>query len=135
MYFFALRNFRPTAVQFLQRSNLTTEFFPYTTELYRKNYIKYPVQSRQAILHDYIFHGDERLPNLEERLKEFQDPKELNAKQIGYLWKLPKIKELKKEIESKIEANKNSKQLELDSKEMRSKNLKKKILFRIYCYL
>ncbi len=47
----------------------TTDFFPYTNELYRKKYIKYPVQSRQAILHDYVFHGDERLPSLEERLK------------------------------------------------------------------
>ena len=43
--------------------------YPYTSELYKKNYIKYPVQSRSAICHDYVYHGNERLPSLEERLK------------------------------------------------------------------
>lgn len=120
MNIFALRNLRPKVAQILHKCPLTTEFYPYTSELYRKNYIKYPVQSRQAILHDYFFHDDERLPSLEERLKEFRDPEELNGKQIGHLWKFPKIKEFKKEIGNKIEENKSSKQLELDSKEMRS---------------
>ena len=47
----------------------TTDFFPYTNDLYRKNYIQYPVQSRQAIQHDYVYTGEERLPTLAERLK------------------------------------------------------------------
>lgn len=120
MNVFAIRNLRPKVVVLLNRSYLSTEFYPYTTELYRKNYIKYPVQSRQAILHDYLYHGDERLPNLEERLKEFRDPDESNGKKIGHLWKLPKIKQLKKEISQKIEENRTCKNLELDSKELRS---------------
>ena len=41
----------------------------YTKELYKKNFIKYPVQSKLAVQHDYVFTGDERLPSLEERLK------------------------------------------------------------------
>lgn len=120
MNVFALRNLKPKVVKLLHRSYLSTELYPYTTELYRKNYIKYPAQSRQAILHDYLYHEDERLPSLEERLKEYRDPEELAGKQIGHLWKLPKIKELKKEINQKIENNKISKNLELESKEMKS---------------
>lgn len=46
--------------------------YPYTNELYKKNYIKYPVQSRSAILHDYVFHGSERLKTIEERMKGMQ---------------------------------------------------------------
>lgn len=47
----------------------TTELYPYTSDLYKKNFIKYTVQSRQAIMHDYVYSGDERLPTLAERLK------------------------------------------------------------------
>jgi hypothetical protein len=49
--------------------NYSMNQLPYTTELYQKNYIKYKVQSKQGVTHDYVFHGDERLPTLEERLK------------------------------------------------------------------
>jgi hypothetical protein len=47
----------------------TTQQFPYVNELYNKNYIKYPTQSKQAVTHDYVFDGSERLPSLAERLK------------------------------------------------------------------
>ena len=47
----------------------TTDFFPYTNELYKKKYIRYPVQSRMGIQHDYLYSGSERLPTLAERLK------------------------------------------------------------------
>lgn len=50
-------------------SYYTTQQFPYVNELYRKNYIKYPTQSKLAVTHDYTFQGDERLPTLAERLK------------------------------------------------------------------
>ena len=53
----------------LNQKSYTTEIFPYTSELYKKNYIKYKVQSKTAICHDYVYHGEERLPTLEERLK------------------------------------------------------------------
>lgn len=51
------------------RRTYTTELYPYTTELYKKNYIRYQVQSKQGVIHDYLFTGDERLPRLTERLK------------------------------------------------------------------
>lgn len=47
----------------------TTELYPYTSALYKKNYIRYPVQSKLTVTHDYEFTGDERLPTLSERLK------------------------------------------------------------------
>jgi hypothetical protein len=50
-------------------SYYTTQAFPYVDELYRKNYMKYPTQSKLAVTHDYIFSGEERLPSLAERLK------------------------------------------------------------------
>jgi len=53
----------------LQSRQYTTEFYPYTSELYKKKYIKYPTQSRPAIQHDYVFDESERLPTLKERLK------------------------------------------------------------------
>ncbi len=53
----------------VQSRRYSTEFYPYTTELYKKNYIKYPTQSRSAIQHDYVFDNNERLPSLKERLK------------------------------------------------------------------
>lgn len=53
----------------LQSRRYSTEFYPYTSELYKKKYIKYPTQSRSAIQHDYVFDGNERLPTLKERLK------------------------------------------------------------------
>lgn len=46
----------------------STELYPYTTKLYKKNFIKYESQSKQAVTHDYVFHADERLPSLEKRL-------------------------------------------------------------------
>lgn len=49
----------------------TTELYPYTSALYKKNFIRYPVQSKLAVTHDYEFTGDERLPTLSERLKGF----------------------------------------------------------------
>lgn len=53
-------------------NSYTTQQFPYVEELYKKNYIKYPNQSKLAVTHDYVFHGEERLPSLAERLKGFQ---------------------------------------------------------------
>ena len=50
-------------------SSQVNSTYPYTSDLYKKNYIKYPVQSKSAICHDYVYHGDERLPSLEERLR------------------------------------------------------------------
>ena len=50
-------------------SYYTTQAFPYVDELYRKNYMKYPTQSKLAVTHDYIFSEEERLPSLAERLK------------------------------------------------------------------
>ena len=47
----------------------TTDFFPYTNELYKKKYIQYPTLSKQGVQHDYKFTGDERLPTFDERLK------------------------------------------------------------------
>ena len=47
----------------------TTDLYPYTTAMYKKNYIRYTVQSKQAIIHDYEFTGDERLPTFAERIQ------------------------------------------------------------------
>lgn len=60
---------QPLIYRFSLARGYTTDFFPYTNELYKKNYIKYPTQSKQAIIHDYNYSGDERLPTFEERLK------------------------------------------------------------------
>ena len=64
-----LLNLGNTRIYLCQKANYVTELFPYTTELYRKNYIKYPVQSKLAIVHDYKFTGQERLPTFDERIK------------------------------------------------------------------
>lgn len=50
-------------------ANYTTELYPYTSALYKKNFKPHPVKSRQEITHDYVYTGDERLPTLSERLK------------------------------------------------------------------
>ncbi len=63
-----LKNLWSTTSKSFYSSQVNSEY-PYTSELYKKNYIKYPVQSKSAICHDYVYHGDERLPTLEERLK------------------------------------------------------------------
>lgn len=59
----------PTLTSQCCYSSQVNSAYPYTSELYKKNYIKYPVQSKSAICHDYVYHGDERLPSLKERLK------------------------------------------------------------------
>ncbi len=45
------------------------EPFPYTSNLFRKNYIRFVKQSVSAVSHDYVYTGSERLPALEQRLK------------------------------------------------------------------
>ena len=50
-------------------ANYTTELYPYTSALYKKNFKPHPVKSRQEITHDYVYTEDERLPTLSERLK------------------------------------------------------------------
>lgn len=65
-------NLKPLVNRVANLRAYSTELFPYTSELYKKNYIKYPTQSKSAVTHDYVFHGDERLPTLEERLKGFE---------------------------------------------------------------
>ena len=93
--------------------------FPYTGELYKKNFIKYPVQSKQAVTHDYVYHGQERLPSYEERMKEFQDPFDEIQKDIGYAAYHPRLKEIKNEISLKIQKNKSDKTLQLNAKELK----------------
>ncbi|CAF0747875.1 unnamed protein product [Brachionus calyciflorus] len=119
MNIFAKRIVRPNLAQLIQKGQLSTDPYPYTTELYKKNFIKYPTQSKQAILHDQLYIGDERLPSLEERLKDFKDPSELESTQIGKQWDLPNLKKVRKELDARIEENKKSKQLEIDSKELK----------------
>ncbi len=51
------------------KTSYNIENFPYTAELYKKNYIKYQTLSKQGVIHDYVYHGDERLPNLKTRMK------------------------------------------------------------------
>jgi hypothetical protein len=63
------KNFNRLISLTINNQSYTVDAFPYTNELYKKNYIKYPVQSRQAICHDEIYANNERLPTLEERLK------------------------------------------------------------------
>jgi hypothetical protein len=92
---------------------------PYTSELYRKNYIKYPVQSKQAVTHDYVYHGKERLPSYEERMKEFQDPFDEIQKDIGYVVFHPRLKEIKNQLLQKIQQNKANKDLQLNAKELK----------------
>lgn len=71
-------NFFKSNLKNLNRLNLNSKILSraqsnvsesYTTDLYKKNYIKYTVQSQSAICHDYVYDGDERLPTLEERLE------------------------------------------------------------------
>ncbi len=97
--------------------------FPYTSELYRKNFIKYPVQSKQAVTHDYVYHDKERLPSYEERMKEFKDPFDEIQKDIGYVAYHPRLKEIKNQIYHKIEQNKANKELQLSAKELKGKKL------------
>jgi hypothetical protein len=56
-------------LNYLRDYSTPTDLHSYTNELYKKNYIQYPVQSQLGVTHDYVFHGDERLPTLEERMK------------------------------------------------------------------
>ena len=92
--------------------------YPYTSELYHKNYIKYPVQSRSAICHDYVYHGDERLKTLDERLEEFKDPKDDLLKDIGKSAYYSKLSELKNEIDSVIRSNKANKDMEKKARDL-----------------
>jgi hypothetical protein len=69
-------NFGSLLIGTLQKSvrnysvnQLNPNQLPYTMELYRKNFIKFKVKSKQGVTHDYVYHGDERLPTYEERLK------------------------------------------------------------------
>lgn len=93
--------------------------YPYTSELYKKNYIKYPVQSRSAICHDYVYHGNERLPSLEERLKDYKDPSKELINDIGKSSYFLKLTELKNEINQKIKQNKLDKTLEKEAKDLK----------------
>ena len=143
MKLFSLR-IKPTNVNKIYQTSCyqyTTDFFPYTNELYKKKYIKYPVQSRQAILHDYVFHGDERLPTLQERLKgyfcisnivsycffklcsfiEFKDPTFDLRKNVGYSKRHTKLEELQKECLKNIATSSNDKELEKKTLELKSK--------------
>jgi hypothetical protein len=45
------------------------ELYHYTKTLYRKNYMKYNNQSIVKVDHDHVYTAQERLPNLQERLK------------------------------------------------------------------
>ena len=94
--------------------------YPYTSELYKKNYIKYPVQSRSAISHDYVFHGPERLQSIEERMKEFEDPSDKLTHDRGKQVYYTKLQELKSNIDNIIQKNKTDKLLEIKSKDLES---------------
>ena len=133
----------------LQTRRYSTEFYPYISELYKKNYIKYPTQSRSAIQHDYVFDDKERLPTLKERLKgkqvsrisanpcfaqiqkifmlkfllfniEFRDPVDDYRTNIGKLKQHPQLEQILNEFESILKKNKQDKSLELKSKELKS---------------
>ena len=47
----------------------TTDPFPFTNSMIRKNYLQYPKQSREEVTHDYVYSEQERLPDLKTRLK------------------------------------------------------------------
>jgi hypothetical protein len=97
-----------------------SDLHAYTTELYKKNYIKYTVQSQQTITHDYVYTGDERLPTLEQRLAEFKNPLDELRRDIGR--KITSVeKELGAVVKARVQANKANKEMEVDAKELRCK--------------
>ena len=65
----ALLPARLSSSELVVARSYTTEQYPYIAEMYKKNYIKYPVQSKQGVQHDYKFTGDERLPTFADRLE------------------------------------------------------------------
>lgn len=92
------------------------EQFPYTRSLFRKNYIKYGKQSSVKVQHDYVFDQYERLPTLEERLKDYEDPLDTRSTvNIGYLPSKIKKAQYKQESSEKYLSNRKNPQLEKDS--------------------
>lgn len=91
----------------------------YTTDLYKKNYIKYTVQSQSAICHDYVYDGDERLPSLQERLEEFKDPEDKLITDIGKSVYFSKLGEYKENAKSIVNQNKFNKDLEKQARDLK----------------
>lgn len=110
--------YKISGVKQCKYSTFVNRDFQYTSDLYQKNYIKYPVQSRSAISHDYVYHGRERLPSLKERMKEYEDPTEIGDVDIGKNVYFSKLRELKKSILQTIEKNKKDEKMERLAKDL-----------------
>ena len=113
---------RPIVVDLV--NSYTTNQFPYTSELVRRKFLRYPAQTKAEVTHDYVYDEGERLPDLKARLDEFKDPLEEVAQNIGHLVGLPNKSKLKNELHNLIKVNKTNKNLELEAKEMKSKTNK-----------
>jgi hypothetical protein len=121
-----LKNSRLASLNILNKRNESTapgELHSYTEKLYQENYIKYPVQSKVAVTHDYVFHGDERLPTLEQRLKEFKDPRNEFRRNVGATNPnaIQIQKSLRQQLKQKVEQNKTNNDLEIAAKEAKRK--------------
>jgi hypothetical protein len=97
-------------------SSYAYESFPYTRTLFRKNYLKYTKQSFISVQHDYVYDKYERLPTLEERLKDYEDPLDKRSSvSIGYLPSKKKQAQYKEDSNEKYLSNRKNPQLEKDS--------------------
>jgi hypothetical protein len=64
-----LKTNRHTIGKLISARSYTTDLYPYTTELFKQNYIKYTKQAKINVTHDYVYTGDERLPTFSDRMK------------------------------------------------------------------
>jgi hypothetical protein len=101
--------------------NYTDPDRPYTAKLYRKNFNKYPTQSKVAISHEKVYRGEDALKSFDERMKEFEDPIKMVYNDIGKNINLPKIGALKRKL--KLQVNKSLKNTELELKAIDSKSI------------
>lgn len=103
------------------RMNYTTDPFPFTNSLIKKNYLQYPAQSREEISHDYVYDEKERLPDLKTRLKDFVDPFDEISVNIGKMVSSSSLKEIKESLNKQVVENKANRSFEINAREMKIK--------------